>query len=135
MFDEDRLNGTPAAINSTASRSLSVDVAGGIGGGLVAMRGFGGTQGYVQTFSTVNATRSAETLNRIQRVPTEVIGFGAQWVQPLDRHALLFGAETRHITVDNSTDPPTVWAPYARSNKVARFQFRAVERTPSASAR
>jgi outer membrane receptor protein involved in Fe transport len=97
VFDEDRLNATPVQINSTASRSVSVDVAGGVGGGLLSLRGFGGTQGYVQTFSAVNATRSSEALNRVQRVPTEVIGFGAQWVQPLNRHALLVGAETRHI--------------------------------------
>ena len=76
---------------------MSVDVAGGVGGGLLSLRGFGGTQGYVQTFSAVNATRTSEALNRVQRVPTEVIGFGAQWLQPLNRHALLVGAETRHI--------------------------------------
>ena len=97
VFDEDRQNGTPAQINSTASRSVSVDVAGGVGGGLLSLRGFGGTQGYVQTFSAVNATRTSEALNRVQRVPTEVVGFGAQWLQPLGRHALLVGAETRHI--------------------------------------
>jgi outer membrane receptor protein involved in Fe transport len=97
VFDEDRDNATPAQINSTASRSLSVDVAGGVGSGLLSLRGFGGTQGYVQTFSAVNATRTSEALNRVQRVPTEVIGFGAQWLQPLDRHVFLVGAETRHI--------------------------------------
>jgi outer membrane receptor protein involved in Fe transport len=97
VFDEDRDNGTRAQINSTASRSVSVDVSGGVGGGLLSLRGFGGTQNYVQTFSAVNATRTSETLNRVQRVPTEVIGFGAQWLQPLGRHALLVGAETRHI--------------------------------------
>jgi outer membrane receptor protein involved in Fe transport len=97
VFDEDRLNGTPAVINSTASRSLSLDVAGGVAGGLLSVRGFGGTQDYLQTFSAVNATRTAESLNRVQRVPTEVVGFGGQWVLPLDRHALLVGAETRHI--------------------------------------
>ena len=80
---------------------MSVDVAGGVGGGLLSLRGFGGTQDYVQTFSAVNATRTAEALNRVQRVPTEVIGFGAQWLQPLDRHALLVGAETRHIDGDD----------------------------------
>ena len=97
VFDEDRLNGTPAVINSTASRSLSVDAAGGVAGGLLSLRAFGGTQGYAQTFSAVNATRTSEALVRRQRVPTEVVGFGAQWLQPLRRHALLVGAETRRI--------------------------------------
>lgn len=97
VFDEDRLNGTPAVVNATASRQASVEVAGGLGGALVSVRGFGGTQGYDQTFSAVNATRTAETLNRVQRVPTKVAGFGGQWVRPLGRHALLIGAETRWI--------------------------------------
>ena len=107
VFDEDRDNGTPAVINATSSRSLSVDVGGGIGGGFLSLRGYGGTQDYLQTFSAVNATRTVETLNRVQRVPTEVIGFGAQWVQPLGRHALLAGAETRHL------DGTTVETPYS----------------------
>ena len=108
VFDEDRDNGTPAQINSTASRSLSVDVSGGVRSGLLSLRGFGGTQGYVQTFSALNATRTLEALNRIQRVPTEVIGFGAQWVQPLGRHALLVGAETRRIEGTTIETPYTV---------------------------
>ena len=32
------------------------------------------------------------------------------------------GTETRAITVDNSTDPPSVWLPYYRANKLARVQ-------------
>ena len=107
VFDEDRLNGTPAVMNSTASRSLSVDVAGGLGGGLLSLRGFGGTQDYLQTFSAVNATRTGESLNRIQRVPTEVVGFGAQWVLPIGRHAVLVGAERRHI------DGTTIETPFS----------------------
>ena len=34
------------------------------------------------------------------------------------------GTEIRHVQVDNSTNPPTVWAPYNRTNKVVRIQFR-----------
>jgi len=34
------------------------------------------------------------------------------------------GYETRYIDVDNSTDPPTVWVPASRTNKIARVQFR-----------
>ena len=35
------------------------------------------------------------------------------------------GTEIRHVQVDNRTDPVTVWAPYNRTNKVVRLQFRA----------
>ena len=34
------------------------------------------------------------------------------------------GTEIRHIQVDSSTSPPTVWLPYDRTNKIARIQFR-----------
>ena len=105
VFDEDRQNATRASINATASRQFAVDVAGGVRGGLVAVRGFGGTQGYDQTFSAVNATRTSETLNRVQRVPTEMSGFGAQWVQPVGRHALLVGGEVRSIDGTNIETP------------------------------
>jgi streptogramin lyase len=33
------------------------------------------------------------------------------------------GTEIRHVQVDNTTDTPTVWAPYNRTNKVVRLQF------------
>lgn len=34
------------------------------------------------------------------------------------------GTEIRNIQVDTSTNPPTVWLPYDRTNKIARVQFR-----------
>ena len=34
------------------------------------------------------------------------------------------GTEIRYIQVDSSTNPPTVWLPYDRTNKIARIQFR-----------
>jgi hypothetical protein len=107
VFDEDRKNATPAAINTTASRGGSVEAAGGVGGGLLALRGFGGTQDYVQTYVSINATRTSEALNRIQRVPTRVAGFGGQWLQPFDRHALLLGAEMRDIDGATNETPVT----------------------------
>lgn len=34
------------------------------------------------------------------------------------------GTEIRHIQVDTNTNPPTVWLPYDRTDKIARIQFR-----------
>ncbi|OFW27504.1 MAG: hypothetical protein A3J28_01695 [Acidobacteria bacterium RIFCSPLOWO2_12_FULL_60_22] len=34
------------------------------------------------------------------------------------------GTDTRFVYVDDSTDPPTIWLPYYRINKIARVQFR-----------
>lgn len=39
------------------------------------------------------------------------------------------GTEARQIAVDDSTDPPTVWLPYYRVNKIARVQFRTASPT------
>ena len=100
VFSEDRQNGTPAQINDTASREASGETAGGLGGGLLSARVFGGTQGYDQTFSAVAADRTTEDLNRRQHVPTRVVGTGAQWVRPFGRHTVLFGAEGKFIRGD-----------------------------------
>lgn len=97
VFSEDRRNGTPAVFNATASRRAWADVAGGVRGGLLSARIYGGTQGYDQSFSAVAADRRSEDLNRLQRIPTEVIGLGAQWVRPIGRHTWLVGAEGKFI--------------------------------------
>jgi outer membrane receptor protein involved in Fe transport len=97
LFGEDRENGTPAVVNDTDSRHGSGDVAGGVAGGLLSARVFGGTQNYNQTFSAVSADRRTEDLIRRQHVPSRVVGVGAQWVRPLGRHTLLFGAEGKFI--------------------------------------
>ena len=35
------------------------------------------------------------------------------------------GTDMRHVSVDNSTSPPSIWIPYNRSNKIIRLQERA----------
>ena len=34
------------------------------------------------------------------------------------------GMDMRHVEVDNSTDLPTIWTSYFKSNKLVRLQFR-----------
>ena len=34
------------------------------------------------------------------------------------------GTDLKHVSVDDSTNPPTVWLAYNRSNKIARLQER-----------
>ncbi len=45
------------------------------------------------------------------------------------------GTEIRHVQLDNSTNPPTVWAPYNRTNKVVRIQFRTTANQQTRAAR
>ena len=105
VFDEDRTNGTPQSINSTAWRQGSGEVAGSVAGGLLSARGFGGTQDYRQTFTTVNADRTAETLTRDQSVPSASGGLGGQWFRAWGAHSLLVGSEVRFIE-GTSIDTP-----------------------------
>jgi outer membrane receptor protein involved in Fe transport len=97
VFSEDRDNGTPLSINSTASRHGSGDVTGRLAGGFFTLRGYGGTQQYHQTFTTVNALRTAEVFIRDQHVPTTFGGGGGQWLRAWGRHTLLAGAEGRYV--------------------------------------
>ncbi|MCY3731002.1 MAG: carboxypeptidase regulatory-like domain-containing protein [Rhodospirillaceae bacterium] len=71
---------------------------------------------------------------------TAVDGHGNVWINTMNHDALTkfdpeteqfteyrlptLGTEIRHVQVDNRTDPPTIWAPYNRTNKVVRLQFR-----------
>jgi len=97
VFSEDRRNGTPAAFNATASHRAWADLAGGARGGLFSARIYSGSQGYDQSFSSVAADRRSEDQNRLQRIPTQVIGLGAQWVRPVGRQTWLVGAEGKFI--------------------------------------
>jgi len=104
-FSEDRTNGTPLSINSTDSHHGSGDVTGRLAGGVFTVRGYGGTQKYHQTFTTVNAPRTAETFIRDQNVPTTFGGGGGQWLRAWGAHTLLVGAEGRYVTGDSVETP------------------------------
>ncbi|MEO5739279.1 MAG: TonB-dependent receptor plug domain-containing protein, partial [Vicinamibacterales bacterium] len=62
VFTDNRLNGTPAVINDTASRQGTGEGGGALAGGLLSARAFAGTQGYDQTFSSVSSDRTSEDL-------------------------------------------------------------------------
>lgn len=111
-FGESRTNGTPAQINRTHLRQL---VFGGdfqipnskfqvsdsklwVSDFKFSFRAFGGTQVYDQTFSAVSADRNSETLNRVQRVPAQNIGFSANASAVFfENQTITFGFETREV--------------------------------------
>jgi iron complex outermembrane recepter protein len=126
VFDEDRTNGTPQSINSTQWRQGSGEVAGAVGGGLLSARGFGGTQDYRQTFTTVNATRTAETLIRDQSVPSMSAGLGGQWFRAWGAHSLLFGSEARYI------DGTSIDTPFAQGQPLPTVEVGGTQRLGSA---
>lgn len=99
-FGEVRTNGTGLQTNRTHIRQLSA------GGDFrtdsasrthVNWRAYGGAQIYDQIFSAVNAIRTAEALNRVQRVPAQTIGFSAQISAVYKDHTFLAGVEIRNV--------------------------------------
>lgn len=97
-FGEVRTNGTGLQTNRSHIRGLSA------GGKLrfsndlkLELRGFGGIQVYDQTFSAVNATRSAENLIRLQRVPSENFGGSIILSGAFGRHSLATGIDLREV--------------------------------------
>lgn len=98
-FGESRRNGTPLQINRTHFRTFA---AGGeisrSNAGAFSVRIFGGTQVFDQTFASVNASRTTETLTRLQSSPSQHLGFSVQWSRAAgSRQALVAGIEGRSI--------------------------------------
>ena len=98
-FGESRVNGTPLQRNRTHTRQLT------IGGdwtskqaGSFTLRSYASTQVYDQTFTAISVSRNSEALTRLQRVPSQSLGFSLQWSRALnDRHVLVAGFETKEI--------------------------------------
>ncbi len=104
-FGESRTNGTPAQINRTHIRQF---VLGGnwqipdskfqIENSRFDWRVYGGTQTYDQTFSAVSADRNSETLNRVQRVPAQNVGFSANAsAVVLSNQTIVVGFEAQEV--------------------------------------
>ncbi len=99
LFDETRGNGTPLTNNDTNARELSGDLSGEAAGGFWQARGYGGTQRYNQSFSSVTTVanvRVGESLTQLQHVPSSSEGTSAQWTRPVGRATFAVGADTAH---------------------------------------
>ncbi len=58
---------------------------------------YGGNQVYDQIFSTVATNRNSESLNRIQRVPSQNFGFSSQFSTMFKNQTFLLGFETKEV--------------------------------------
>lgn len=101
-YAEDRGNGTPAQVNSTAWRQFGGEAGGLVGGGVWQARVSGGTQDYYQTFSAVAADRRSERLTTKQWTPSEFVVASGQWSRTFGAHGMLVGVESHRTesTVD-----------------------------------
>ena len=104
-FGEVRTNGTGLQTNRTHIRQF---VSGGdwqipnrlsqIQNPKFDWRVYGGTQVYDQIFSAVSADRNTETLNRVQRVPAQNVGFSANASAVVfENQTIVAGFETREV--------------------------------------
>ncbi len=99
-FGEVRTNGIGAQTNRTHIRQA-------VAGGSVFLdrsrdarinwRGYAGTQVFDQVFSAVNATRTAESVTRVQRSPAQYAGISANGSFVAGNHVILGGAEVRAV--------------------------------------
>ncbi len=91
-FTESRINGTLLARNRTHIKQavIGADVSDFI------FRLFLNKQVFDQTFTSVNSTRTTETLTRLQRVPAQSVGFSIKWSRAVhENHFLVAGFETK----------------------------------------
>lgn len=101
-FGEARNNGTPVQKNRTHFRQYAVGgdldlAAAGLRDSTLALRAYGGTQVFDQTFSAVAAGRDSENLVRLQRVPSQNLGLSGQLATVFGRHTVAAGAEFREV--------------------------------------
>ena len=101
VLNEARGNGTPLTTNGTrlwryeAGLDWSPTAA---HGGSLLLRGYGSAEHFRQSFSSVNGTRSLETLTRKVNTPSDQLGGALRWTQPLGpRLVVLGGADTRDV--------------------------------------
>ena len=62
----------------------------------LVVRLYGDTEHYSQTFSTINGTRTGETLTRIGKDPAGELGAAGHWHQPIGTHLLLLAGADIH---------------------------------------
>jgi outer membrane receptor protein involved in Fe transport len=103
LYGESRQNGTVLQVNNATVRQLEAGSDwNDTSAGSFALRMFGGTESLHQTFSSINATRTAEFLTVDQRVPVSQYGFSAQWSRLFGRHMVAAGADFRDVMGDTN---------------------------------
>ncbi len=115
---EDRGNGTPMQVNDTEWLQVSGDARGPLAGGLWTARVSGGNQEYFQTFSSVAADRQTERLTNDQRIPTDFVSAGGQWMRTWKAHDFVLGADGSATTSDIHETRYPVVGPAASSSTV-----------------
>ncbi len=106
VLNEARGNGTPEQTNGTRLWRYVGGADENFSFGHAALRVFGDREAYRQSFSSITATRSAETLTRLQMVPTNEFGFALNGSHVFP-HALVAGVglDLRDIRATDAESP------------------------------
>ena len=97
-YGEERANGTRLQENDTSILNAAAGTDFALSGGTLALRAFGSTQDYDQTFTAVAPDRESERLTVEQSVPARSFGASAQHTAAFgSRHALVAGADVRSV--------------------------------------
>lgn len=78
-FHESRDNGAPMQTNATDIGEGDARWNQSAAGGVLSGTFFNSGQSYIQSFSSIAASRNSESLTRLQHVPAQRIGGGLQW--------------------------------------------------------
>jgi outer membrane receptor protein involved in Fe transport len=124
MLNEAHGNGTPIQTNATRLwRYIAGDdwSATPIASGRIRL--FGSNEAYRQSFSSINATRTSETLTRLQHVRTQELGASSDSAFALSPVALVIGADARDIRATDNETPITAGTPSGVADTSARQRF------------
>jgi outer membrane receptor protein involved in Fe transport len=128
ILNEARSNGTPDQTNGTRlwryilgddwqARGTLADRLNG------RIRLFGSDEAYRQTFSSINATRSAEVLTRLQHVRTQELGASTDAAYHLTHLAFIAGADLRDLRATDLENPVTSGVVSGIQDTSARQRF------------
>ena len=87
------------------------------------VRLFGSDEAYRQTFSSINATRTTETLTRLQHVRTQELGASTDAAFALSPVAFVVGIDARDIRATDNETPITAGLPSGVADTSARQRF------------
>jgi outer membrane receptor protein involved in Fe transport len=87
------------------------------------VRLFGSDEGYRQSFSSINAPRTSETLTRLQHVRTQELGASTDATLALSPVAFVFGVDVRDIRATDNETPITAGLPSGVADTSARQRF------------
>jgi outer membrane receptor protein involved in Fe transport len=87
------------------------------------VRGFGSDEAYRQSFSSINATRSSETLTRKQNVGTQEFGASGDASVHFEHIAFVAGGDLRDLRATDFETPYSAGAPSGVQDTTARQRF------------